>query len=198
MSRDLEIAQATLEPHFDAVRDTFARFEVEPGKPLARLRRVVFEVTERAHSSERHFAATYETGLLMIFAPEIVDKPWETVVAIVAHEFGHAADFAYPACWSWPKGRAGGESLWVGETARARAHAWRALYGKPGARSRSADDDRPPASTWAFAWQRRSADEVEWAADAIAEAVTGRQIGYAGDCMLQTFDRGVARPAGLR
>jgi hypothetical protein len=194
---DVEIAATVIEPYFDAVRDTFAAFEVEPGKPLARLKRVTFEVTSRAHSSARHFAATYETGLSMMFAPELVERPWETMVAILVHEFGHAADFAYPACWSWPK-KQPSEVVWVGESARGRALAWREIYGRSGARSRSSDDDRPPAQNWAFAWQHRDRDQIEWAADAIAEAVTGRPIRYCGDCLLQCFDGGVSRPAGLR
>ena len=192
-----EIAHTVLQPHFDAVRDEFAAFEVAPGVPLGRLRRVRYVITSEARSSERHFAATLDTGMSMIFAPQIVDLPVETLVAILAHEFGHAADFAYPACWTWPK-NAPGAAMWVGESDHARAAAWRFTFGKAGAKSRSGGDDKAPSENWAFAWHRRNRDQIEWAADAIATAVTGQAIGYCGPCMLQCFHGGMARPAGLR
>jgi len=192
-----EIAHTVLQPHFDAVRDEFARFEVEPGVPLSRLRRVQYVITSEARNAERHFAATLDTGMSMIYAPEIVGLPIETLVAILAHEFGHAADFAYPGCFTWPKGGPGA-ALWVGDSDEARAAAWRFTFGKAGARSRAGGDDAAPSTNWAFAWHRRSADQIEWAADAIAGLVTGQTIGYCGPCMLQCFHGGVPRPAALR
>lgn len=192
-----EIAHTVLQPHFDAVRDEFARFEVAPGVALTKLRRVQYVITSEARSSERHFAATLDTGMSMIYAPEIVELPIETLVAILAHEFGHAADFAYPGCFTWPKAGPG-TALWVGESDYARAAAWRFTFGKAGARSRASGDDKAPAENWAFAWNRRSRDQIEWAADAIAGLVTGHSVGYCGPCMLQCFHGGVARPAGLR
>lgn len=191
-----EIAHSVVQPHFDAVRDVFVGFAVEPGRHLDKLKQVRLVVDEGAHDSKRHFAATSESGRLIVVAPEIVDLPLETLVAIVTHEFGHAADFCYPACWTWPKAAAA-KGAWVGEGAQARARAWRSAFGKERAVSRAPEDDRAPAENWAFAWNRRSPDQVEWAADGIAERVTGRRIGYAGDCMLQTF-AAEPRPAGLR
>lgn len=48
------------------------------------------------------------------------------------------------------------------------------------------------------AWSRRRAEQVEWAADSIAQLVTGRRIEYCGPCMVQCFSGGKGRPAGLR
>ena len=47
-------------------------------------------------------------------------------------------------------------------------------------------------------WGDRHPDQVEWSADAIVKAVTGRSLGYCGRCMLQCFSGGKPRPAGLR
>lgn len=197
MVDDDEIAHTVLQPHFDAVRDEFARFEVTPGVSLSKLRRVQYVITSEARNSDRHFAATLDTGMSMVFAPQIVDLPVETLVAILVHEFGHAADFAYPACWTWPKSSPG-VATWVGAYDEHRAAAWRFVFGKAKARSRSGGDDRAPSENWAFAWNRRNRDQIEWAADAIASAVTGQAIGYCGPCMLQCFNGGMPRPAALR
>jgi hypothetical protein len=160
------------------------------------MKAVRFEVVPDAHDTERHFARMRTDGKLMQLAPEVVDLPDETLVAMLAHEFGHAADHAYPGCWSWPKVGAG-ESVWVGGTDKERAAAWRNIFGKADARSRHANDDAEVAGRWMGAWHRRNEDQVEWTADAIAFAVTGRKIGYCGKCMLQCFS-GIERPAGLR
>jgi len=196
---DATWAHSILEGHFDAVRDEFAAF-VPPGstRPLDRLARVRYVMSEDMHDTARHFAATRTDGAFMMFAPQIVDLSVEGMTAIIAHEFGHAADFAYPGCWTWPLTRAG-ESLWVGDSPAARAAAWRAHFGDPKARSRTARDDELPAAHWMRAWEARTPDSVEWAADGICEAVTGVRPRYCGSCLLQCFHpSGVERPAGLR
>lgn len=192
-----EIAHAVLQPHFDAVRDVFAGLSAASPIALGRVRRTKFIVDDSARNSARHFAATRTDGLLMVFAPQLVELPVETVVAIVAHEFGHALDFAYPGCWTWPRGEAG-PVQWVGEDKAAHARAWRGIFGKPAARSRTGMDDDAPAVNWMRAWGDRTEDEIEWAADGIAWAVTGRRPLYSGPCMLQGFSGGQPRPANLR
>lgn len=200
MAIELEWAHTILEPHFDAVRDVFAAFVPHgAAAPLERLARVRYEMRADVHDSERHFAGTRTDGLFMVFAPEIVDMSVEGIVALIGHEFGHAADFVYPGAWSWPLEKSG-LSHWVGEAAAHRASAWRALFGSPRAKSRTPADDVDPAVNWAKAWDERNDDQVEWAADGICEAVTGIRPLYSGQCLIQCFSAGcgVERPAGLR
>lgn len=184
MRDDVEIAAVVLEPHFDAVRDTFAAFEPVPGISLERLKRVRYVVDAEIHDTHRHFAACRDDGRQLLFAPEIVTEvDAETLVAILAHEFGHAADMAYPGEWCVVGG--GTESqhaLWLGGKTDKRSEHWRS-----------------------WLWARRGDDEIEWAADAVAELVTGRRIHYCGQCMLQCFTpargrplRQERRPVGLR
>jgi hypothetical protein len=176
----------------------YARFAPTPAQgPLSRIAKTRFVIDEAAHDTARHFAATSDTGLLQVYAPEIVDLSLDSLVAIVAHEFGHTADYAYPGCWTWLR-RAGDEVAWVGESTAAKAAAWRWTHGKARATSRTASDDTPPAANWMRAWAGRSQDEVEWTADGICAAVTGKKPLYCGDCRIQCFDGGVQRPAGLR
>lgn len=192
-------AATVLQPHFDAVRDVFSAYVPEgASSPLSKLARVRFIVSEEMHDSERHFAATRTDGALMIFAPQIVDLPLESLVAILGHEFGHAADMAYPGCWTWPFDHAG-LCHWIGDEPADRATAWRAAFGSRSARSRNPGDDDAPAYNWMRAWHDRSNDSVEWAADGICEAVTGRRPRYCGPCLIQSFGAcGIERPAGLR
>lgn len=245
-----EVAAAVLEPHFDAVRDAFASFEPEPGRPLHELAKVKFVIDPAIHNTDRHFAATREDGKLMLFAPEFVGLPVETMVAILAHEFGHAADFTYRSRWrtgltgpgaaqwvteaerssGWPEMRLGdvGEAVarWqqflrreqfgvVNITQRfdaateAKTRAFQRAYRLPVdgqvagatlelALSLGLPSERKRWGRWQRAWSERGTTQVEWAADGIAETVTGRRIGYSGNCMLQSFDRGAERPAWLR
>jgi len=195
---DLDWAAAILEPHFDAVRDTFASFRPSAdAKPLDKLRRVKFVISEEMHDTRRHFAATRTDGLLMMYAPQIVDLSLESLVAIVGHEFGHAADMLYPGSWTWPLGSADA-SLWIGEEPAGKATAWRLAFGRERAKSQSERDNDAPAANWMCAWEDRSGDSVEWAADGICEAVTGKRPKYCGDCLIQSFSCGIGRPSGLR
>jgi hypothetical protein len=162
-----------LKPHFDAVRDIFVEFG------LVRLERVRFSIEPEIHDKARHFAATTETGIEQMYAPEIIELPHDTLVAILAHEFGHSSDFAYPGWWLGPVRGPGEEVIFLGDQP---GSFWGSKRGRATVQS----------------WERRSRDQVEWTADAIAELVTDKRIGYAGDCMLQTLRGGVERPAGLR
>jgi hypothetical protein len=184
MRDEVEIAAVVLQPHFDAVRDTFAAFEPAPGEPLERLRRVRYVVDPGIHNTYRHFAACRDDGRQLLFAPEIVTEvDAETLVAILAHEFGHAADMAYPGDWCLlDAGTESQRAVWIAGKSDRRSEHWRG-----------------------WLWARRSDDEIEWAADCIAELVTGRRIHYCGRCMLQCFtpvqgrpQRQERRPAGLR
>lgn len=175
MATETEIAACVLEPHFDAVRDVFAAFEPEPGSPLRRLRKTKLIVTSEAHDGPRHYARCRDDGMLIQLAPQTADElDHEQVVAITAHEFGHAADFAYPGRWVLlHPGTDHSQIEWLGDR-----------------------NDRP-ARRWRRIWLDRGPDEVEWTADAIAKRVTGLEIGYCGPCMVQCFG-GKPRPAGLR
>ncbi|MCP4242345.1 MAG: hypothetical protein GY772_17460 [bacterium] len=167
-----EVAAAVLEPHFFVVRDMFLDFEAEDGGNLRRLRRTRMVVDPSVRDSPRHFAACRDDGMLVLLAPAAADLPVENLMAILAHELGHAADFAYPG--NWVTLGPGNEAVWIGER-----------------------DDRV-ARKWRRLWEQRTDDQVEWAADAIAEAVTGVKVEYCGDCMLQCFSGGNQRPPGLR
>lgn len=171
MTTDVEFAAAVLEPHFHAVRDVFVDFECEPGKKLSRLKRTRLVVDPSVHDSPRHYAAARDDGTLIKLAPQAVELELENLVAILVHEFGHAADFAYPA--QWVMVNRSEPAVWIG------------------------DRDDKPARAWRRIWAQRNDDQVEWAADAIGEAVTGLPVRYCGPCMIQCFS-GRPRPRGLR
>lgn len=205
MANALEVSASVLEPHFDAARDAFVDFSPEEGVRLSRARQTKLLVVPPARLAEllqsrskRHYAGASTDGLRVIATSELAHQSTDVVVAVFAHELGHAVDYLYPGCWSWPVQQAG-RAVWVGTGARARAAAWRALFGKASHRSRSGKDDAAPSDNWLMAWQLRSTDSVEWAADGIAEAVLGQRPHYCGPCLVQCFSRaGVERPAGLR
>jgi hypothetical protein len=190
------LAAAVLTPHFDAVRDLFAAYRPASGEQLTKMRKVQFVIDPAIHDSERHFAATLNDGLLMGFSPLIVDLPVETLVAIVTHEFGHAADFAFPGSWMSPM-EGPGEALWLGPVAsqpdrkmRKLAGEWHKLWDLRNRRAHAGD--RTPT-------EKLARDQVEWAADAIAFRVTGQRLGYCGPCLLQCLRAEAPdRPAGLR
>jgi hypothetical protein len=175
MSTQLEIVRAIMRPHFDAVQDDFVGWRnVTTQTQLGRLRKTKFVIDPEMHDTERHFAACRDDGMLIHFAPQIVDLPVETLVAIVAHEFGHAADHAYPAYWILPSAGPG-KAQWLGTP-----------------------PDTKHGRRWQRLWRERSPDQIEWAADGIAQAVTGRKLGYCGNCLIQCYKGGIERPAGLR
>ncbi len=177
-----EIVATVLAPYFDAVRDRFVEFRPDASACLERLRKTKFVIEAKNHNSGRHFASTRDDGMLMIFAPQIVELPVETLVAILAHEFGHAADFAYPAHWL-TRGQPDDVASWIGDPRATRqSRKWQKLWYDQNDHS-SQDPNR---------------DRIEWRADAIAFAVTGRRLGYCGDCVLQCFKGGIERPPGLR
>lgn len=171
-SRDAnEFAASILKPHFDAVRDVFASFRPEPSIKLDRLVRVKLLVDPEIHDSVRHFAACRDDGQHILLAPEAADLPVDTLVAILSHEFGHAADFSYPGAWRLEQ--------------RYKPATWKPIAGRhAGAKMR--------------VWQDRTVDQVEWTADAICFTILGKQIGYCGPCVLQCFSGGRPRPKGLR
>lgn len=173
-SRDEE-AYVILSPHFRAVADIVSSYSAD-GTKLTELSKVKFIVDSKVHDSQRHFAMTAENGRTMWFAPGIVHLALDTMVAIICHEFGHAADFLYPARWvSKPR---------------------------PGDRARWLDDDlvgTTEAKRWQNQWLNRTRDQVEWAADAIAWELTDNKIEYGGPLELQCLGRcGEPRRAGLR
>ena len=147
--------------------------EIYIGVGLTRTKRTGLYVAPWVHDSPRHFAACRDDGLALVLAPEAAELPEPTLVAILGHEFGHATDFLYPAEF---------------------------VLGTERAVHRRARDDGDDVqwARWAKAWDKRDADVVEKTADGIAELVTGAPIGYCGPCLLQAFNRGVARPQGLR
>lgn len=171
---DIEIVASILAPHFDAVRDEFASFETTDGTVLSKLKKTKFVVSKKAHDTARHFAQCREDGLLITLAPQMIDLPLENLIAIVAHEFGHAADFAYPGHWAMPE-YGPGKAQWVGDV-RDKKHGMKFLA----------------------MWDSRPHNQVEWAADGIAQAVLGLKITYCGDCLIQCFGGGVERPWGLK
>jgi hypothetical protein len=170
-----EIAATVVAPHFEGVRDVFLSFSPEPDLRLQKLKKIKFVIDESMHDTPRHFAATRDDGLLMLFAPEIVDLDVETLVAIIAHEFGHALDFLYPARFYMPADGPA-EATWIVER----------------------DLDTRAFRTWSKIWDKRNRDQIEWAADGIAEFMTGKHITYCGPCILQCFSGGIERPKGLR
>lgn len=187
-----ELVFGIVQPHFDAVRDEFVSFVPEDGHGgLTKLAKVRCKVDAGMHDTERHYAAMRDDGLLMVLAPEIVELPWETIVAIVSHEFGHAADFAYPGQWL-TFGGGPEKATWLGEREAGdkAARKWRLLWEE---RMRLAGGGAMnPAA-------EHARDQIEWAADGIVEAVTGHRLGYCGRCMIQCFnEESKLRPAGLR
>lgn len=141
---------------------------------LTELQRTRVEVDTRPRDKDRHFAACRTDGRLILLAPHLILLPPQTVTAIVGHEFGHAADYAYPAQFRVvPRGDGYAVDRY-----------------QVGTRS---NQGVPPAVY--RAWLQRSDDQIEQAADAIAEVVLGTRIGYCGPCRLQTILDG-SEPAG--
>lgn len=159
-------ALVVIEPYFVTVRDRFVRFGLE------RCSRTKLWCAPWVHDTPRHFAACTDDGLNIYVAPETADLPDGTVLAILAHEFGHATDFLYPAEFA---------------------------LGREGVTRRdfAAVSDKQTRA-WISGWRGRDEDAVEFCADGIAEHVLHMPIGYQGPCQLQCFNCGDGRPAGLR
>lgn len=180
---DLQTARAIIEPYFVAAQEIFAEYARSAhgsGKIVKRVHLECYpwrELHEDLGFGVRNFAATSEDARVVVVAPEIVELPPETVAAIMGHEFGHVLDYAFPADYAL----AGDELLrWRGQVPN--------------------DDPRAEQARVARIrqWERRESDTVEATADKIASHVTGQLISYSGPCLLQTFDRGIRRPQGLR
>jgi hypothetical protein len=166
---DVDEAEAILEPYFDAVRERF----LEAG--LERVGKIRLRVRTWVHDGPRHFGACREDATEIVLAPELVELGQDMVVGIIAHEFGHATDFAYPG------------EFWLGRD--------------DSVTRRTRDDATSDTEwvRWSKAWGERDEDVVELVADAIASSVMGAPIGYLGPCCLQSFaDGGIPRPVGLR
>jgi hypothetical protein len=174
---DCETALAIVEPYFTATQEVFVDYEHRV-HGQAFIKRVRLECSPLMHDAPRHFAGCAENGRLIAVAPHLAELPEEAVVGILAHELGHAMDFAYSGHYVIDDGEL-----------RERAHA---VYDESDKRMRQA---LVAASRH---WRDRDDDAVEKTADLIAERVTGRTIGYVGPCELQAFDRGSSRRPGLR
>lgn len=165
------MAAVIIAPSFDAVRDVYVEHNGRL-KGSDEIAAVELRINPSRHDTERHFAACAMNGKVIEIAPEGADLPLETLTAILCHEFGHASDFLNPGCWEF--------------ISRDKPAVW-------------VSDDSSPEKRKAIQrrWMNRNDDEIEWWADAIAFAVTGRRVGYCGPCLVQCFD-GKPRPKGLR
>jgi len=168
-------ALAVLEPFFAEVRTVFVEYGYR------RCAETQLEVDAEAHDTPRHFAGCRDDGLYVVAAPQMADLPVDNVVAIFAHEFGHACDFLYPTRF-----QLAGDELVVhpGE--------WE------GKRAPTAEMDAKASRAVMKQWKDRTEDDVEQLADAVAEIVLGKPIGYSGPCRLQSFEGGARRPTTLR
>lgn len=165
----LEEAFVVLEPYFEAVREDYL------AHGLVKTKRTRLFIAPGMHDSPRHYGACKDDGSAILLAPELADMPEPIVLAIIAHELGHASDFLYP-----------GEFV-LGKTGPAQR------------RAPQAEGDRDKQwSRWLKSWHKRDDDVVELTADAVAERVMGVAYGYQGPCLLQSFDSALARPMGLR
>lgn len=164
---DPEEAYVVLEPYFEAVRDDYLAFG------LKKCKRTRLFVAPGMHDSPRHFAACKDDGSAILLAPELADMPPSVVLAIIAHELGHASDFLYP-----------GEFVLGAEG--------------PAVRRSEKSVEEKQWSKWLKAWHRRDDDVIELTADAVSALVMGVAYGYQGPCQIQSFDAARARPMGLR
>lgn len=146
---------------------------------LDRISGIAVSVSSDEGGKGRNFAACRTDGRLLVLSPDLIHLPQATVDGILAHEFGHAADFCYPARLGFDKKH---RLVIIDDSKKG------VTTGQP-----------PIPKEWMREWEARGDDEVEGFADQIAEAVTGWRIGYAGPCLLQTVNKGLRpRPEGLR
>lgn len=161
-----EEAHLILEPYFIAVQERYC------GEGLSLCANTRLRVDRKMHDTARHFAACDSSGKQILLAPEAAELAEETLLAIIAHEFGHAADFLYP-----------GQFLLRGDDEPAmRRPPESSRHWQRGLRD----------------WKKRDDDVVELTADAIAHLVHGVRYGYRGPCLIQTFGATRLRPVGLR
>lgn len=83
-------ARLILEPYFEELQEKF----IQAG--LEKVSEVKLRCQLGLHDTPRHFAGCVEDGRIIYAAPELVEMPTDTVLGILAHELGHAADFLYP------------------------------------------------------------------------------------------------------
>jgi hypothetical protein len=185
-----DVALSILEPYVHEVVDAFREIGAD------RITGLRVEITTEAGDDGRHFAACSTDGDLIIFSPDIVALPPATILALVAHEFGHAADFLYPA--QWVQTRGGLRLLDMPDNPYVQDE-YGKVRKKAGARRPPPERLLPVTGEMVRDWKERDEDEVELMADALAEEALGEVIGYRGPCMLQTVGSGVRpRPKGLR
>lgn len=166
---------AYLYPAFCATRDTWLEFRTPDG-PLEELQKVKLIIDSKAHDTARHYAFCMESGRSIHLSPRMArELPYETVIGIINHEFGHASDFLYPGRFMTAL-RPGKPAKWIDEDLVTTKEAVR----------------------WQKIWLSRSVDQVEWAADSIAHLVTGMEIKYCGSKVLQCYSGTRRRPEGLR
>lgn len=163
-----EEAQLILEPYFEVMREDYLT------AGLDRCKHTRLRIDPSMHNTARHFAACQDDGKLILLAPELVEQPESVVLAIIGHEFGHAADFLYP-----------------GEFALGRED-------EPALRRSPESMKAKHWHRWLRDWERRDADLVELTADAIAHRALGVRYGYLGPCLIQSFEATRLRPVGLR
>ena len=178
-----EEAFAILEPWFLVARDIFVDGLERLGFSSKPIRKVHFVIDSGVRDAPRHFAGCLTSGLVIYAAPELVELSEGFVGGILLHEFGHAADFLYPARFRLRN-----------EMAEALAE-YRCASDRPsGKEAKSLKAVKAVREQW----ERRDTDTIEVSADKIAELVTGKQIGYRGPCLLQHVGGGPPRPRGLR
>lgn len=163
-----EEAHAILEPYFIAVRETY----IDAGLDRCKVTR--FVVDPSMHDTSRHFAACENDGRCIYMAPEAAEQPDSVVLAIMAHELGHACDFLYPGQFAL---RGDDEPALYRDPESMKAKHWH---------------------RWLKDWEKRDGDTVELSADAIAHLAMGVRYGYRGPCLIQDFRAARARPRGLR
>ncbi len=163
-----EEALAVIEPYFAAVKIDF----LEAGFELCERTRLI--VDPSMHDTARHFAACQDDGLKIYIAPEAADRPDTMLMAILAHELGHACDFLYPG--QFALGAEDAPAIFRDPASMKSKH-WHA---------------------WLRDWRRRDHDVVELTADAISHLAMGVRYGYRGPCLIQDLSADRLRPRGLR
>lgn len=186
-----EEAWAVLEPYWVEIVDTFkAKSLLAPSK----ITRV--EIDPDWHDTCRHFAAATTDAKIVIFAPELADMPVPTIRAIMAHEAAHISDFAAPGIyWYRPI-----QAMPIREGIKATVFAdVNAKSTKPVLMRVDKLPEKNLRKHMAD-WHARPTDEVEMAADQLAEFVMDQKIGYVGPkgCLVQSLGHGKPRPKGLR